>query len=104
MSENTAQAEHLQKTVDALEHSIEKESATGSTTGITSWIKTLSDQKGFQTLVHDLEHLKEAIGGKDGEKVYTLLEKIGHETVKAAEKAEGKSEEVKKDAKTATSY
>ncbi|CAM3774900.1 hypothetical protein MUGA111182_08835 [Mucilaginibacter galii] len=89
MSEAKSEDQHLEKTIDALENSIKNESATGSSTAITSWIKTLSDHKGFQTIVHDLEKLKEAIADKDGKKVYTLLEKLGNETVKAAEKAEG---------------
>lgn len=101
MSEVKSEAEHLEKTIDALENSIEKESATGSSTAITSWIKTLSDHKGYQTIVHDLEKLKAAIADKDGKKVYTLLEKLGNETVKAAEKAEGKeSASIKKLGKT----
>jgi hypothetical protein len=90
MSDTKSEAEHLEKTIDALENSIEKETATGSSTSITSWIKTLSDYKGYQTIVHDLEKLKEAIADKDGKKVYTLLEKLGDATVTAAEKAEGK--------------
>lgn len=101
MSEVHAEAEHLEKTLAALENSIEKESATGSSTSITSWIKTLTDHKGFQTIVHDLEKLKAAIADKDGKKIYTLLEKLGEETVKAAEKAEGKeSASIKKLGKT----
>lgn len=90
MSETKSEAEHLEKTIDALENSIEKETATGSSASITSWIKTLNEQTGFKTIAHDLEKLKEAIADKDGKKIYTLLEKLGDETVKAAEKAEGK--------------
>lgn len=101
MAENKTEAEHLEKTIDALETSIEKESATGSSTGITSWIKTLTEKKGYQTIVHDLEKLKEAVADKDGKKIYTLLEKLGNETVTAAEKAEGKeSASIKKLGKT----
>lgn len=100
MSEQSESA-HLEKTIDALENSVEKESATGSSTSITSWIKTLTEKKGFQTIVHDLEKLKEAIADKDGKKIYTLLEKLGEETVAAAEKAEGKeSASIKKLGKT----
>jgi hypothetical protein len=90
MSETKSEDQHLEKTIEALEHSIENESATGSSTSINSWIKTLSDHKGYQTIVHDLEKLKAAIADKDGKKVYTLLEKLGNETIKAAEKADGK--------------
>ncbi len=90
MAETHTEAEHIEKTIGALENSIEKETATGSSTGITSWIKTLTEHKGFQTIVHDLEKLKEAVADKDGKKIYTLLEKLGDETVKAADKAEGK--------------
>ena len=90
MAEQKSEAEHIEKTIDALENSIEKETATGSSTNITSWIKTLSDKPGYKTIAHDLEKLKEAIADKDGKKISTLLEKLGNETVKAAEKAEGK--------------
>jgi len=90
MSETNSEEQHIEKTIDALENSIEKESQTGSTASINSWIKTLTDRPGYKTIAHDLEKLKEAIADKDGKKVYTLLEKLGNETVKAAEKAEGK--------------
>ncbi len=97
MSEKESEVQHLDKTIEALENSIEKESATGSSTAITSWIKTLSDQKGFKTIVTDLEKLKEAIADKDGKEICKLLEKLGNETVKAAEKAEGgESTKIKK--------
>lgn len=88
MSENNSEVQHLDKTIMALENSIENESATGSSTSITSWIKTLSDQKGYKTIVNDLESLKEAIADKDGKKICSLLEKLGNETVKASEKGE----------------
>ncbi len=101
MSEIKSELEHVEKTVDALENSIEKESQTGSTASINSWIKTLSDRPGYKTIANDLEKLKEAIADKDGKKVYTLLEKLGDATVKAAEKAEGKeSAAIKKLGKT----
>lgn len=90
MSEQKSEAEHIDKTIEALENSIEKETATGSSTSITSWIKTLNEHTGFKTIAHDLEKLKEAIADKDGKKIYTLLEKLGEETTKAADKAEGK--------------
>ncbi|QJD95484.1 hypothetical protein HH214_06145 [Mucilaginibacter robiniae] len=90
MAEEKTEAEHLEKTIDAIEHSIENESATGSTTQISTWIKTLSGRRGFAPIVHDLEKLKEAVDHKDGHKIYTLLEKLGEATVEAAEKAEGK--------------
>ncbi len=90
MAEAKSEAEHIEKTIDALESSIEKETATGSSSSITSWIKTLNEHTGFKTIAHDLEKLKEAIADKDGKKIYTLLEKLGDETTKAAEKAEGK--------------
>ncbi len=90
MAEEKSELEHLEKTTEALENSIEKESQTGSTSGINSWIKTLEGKRGFAPIVHNLEKLKEAIADKDGKKVYTLLEKLGEATVEAAEKAEGK--------------
>lgn len=101
MTENKTELEHLEKTIDALETSIEKESETGLSTGINSWIKTLNEKKGFQTIAHDLEKLKDAVAAKEGKKIYTLLEKLGDETVTAAEKAEGKeSASIKKLGKT----
>ncbi|WP_342644771.1 hypothetical protein [Mucilaginibacter sp. CSA2-8R] len=90
MAEEKSELEHVEKTTEALENSIEKESQTGSTTSINSWIKTLEGKRGYAPIVHNLEKLKEAIADKDGKKVYTLLEKLGEETVAAAEKAEGK--------------
>ena len=41
MSEAKSEEQHLEKTINALENSIKNESATGSSTAITSWIKTL---------------------------------------------------------------
>ncbi|RYE21823.1 MAG: hypothetical protein EOP42_25330 [Sphingobacteriaceae bacterium] len=103
MAEQKSEAEHIEKTIDALENSIEKETATGSSTSITSWIKTLNEHTGFKTIANDLEKLKEAIADKDGKKIYTLLEKLGEETVKAADKAEGKeSTSIKKLGKSLT--
>ena len=89
MAEEKSELEHVEKTTEALENSIEKESQTGSVAGISGWIKTLEGKRGFAPIVHNLEKLKEAIADKDGKKVYTLLEKLGEETVAAAEKAEG---------------
>ncbi len=101
MAESKSEAEHIEKTIGALENSIEKESATGSSASITSWIKTLTEHKGLQTIVHDLEKLKEAIADKDGKKIATLLKKLGDETVKAADKADGKeSDSIKNLGKT----
>ena len=51
--------------------------------------------------MNDLEKWKNAIADKDGKKIATLLEKLGDETVKAADKAEGKeSASIKKLGKT----
>ena len=90
MEDFKSETDHLQSTIETIESGIEKESMTGASPKITSWIKTLQGHRGFTPIVHDLEKLKEAIAGKDSNKVYTLLEKLGNETIAAAEKAEGK--------------
>lgn len=90
MEEIKSETEHLQSTIDVIETGIEKESTTGATPKINSWIKTLQEYKGFTTIVHDLEKLKEAIAAKDSKHIYTLLEKLGNETIAKSEKAEGK--------------
>ena len=84
------ESEHLQSTIDVIENGIEKESTTGALPKITSWIKTLEGHRGFTPIVHDLEKLKDAIGAKDSSKIFSLLEKLGNETIAAADKAEGK--------------
>jgi hypothetical protein len=61
MSETKSEEQHLEKTIDALENSIEKESQTGSTASINSWIKTLTDRPGYKTIAHDLEKLQKGL-------------------------------------------
>ena len=97
MLEIKSEVENVEKTIDALEHSIEKETATGSSSYIASWIKTLHEHKEFKAIADDLEKLKDAVADKDGKMIYTLLQKLGDATVEAAEKAEGKEgESIKK--------
>ncbi|UKT63949.1 hypothetical protein [Pedobacter mucosus] len=97
MATQKSEQEHLDETIEVLETSIEKESKTGASPKINSWIKTLNEKEGFKTIVNDLEKLKEAIADKDGKKIYTLLEKLGEATVSKAEKAKtGESASIKK--------
>ena len=66
-------------------------------TNIEGWEATLekSESAGVKTLVKDLGTLKKYIQAEapDGEKIKTLLAKIGKETVAMAAKAEGKNAE-----------
>ncbi len=66
-------------------------------TNIEGWEATLekSESAGVKTLVKDLGTLKKYIQAEapDGEKIKTLLAKIGKETVAMAGKAEGKNAE-----------
>jgi hypothetical protein len=90
MSNEKSEKEHLENTIEVLENSIEKESKTGASPKITSWIKTLNGMDGFKTIVSDLEKLQTAIADKDGNKVATLMEKLGEATVAKAEKSDDK--------------
>jgi hypothetical protein len=82
---------NLEKTIEQVEDSIEKKTTTGASTSITSWIKTLSENKDLKPIADDLEKLKEAISEKDGATIIELLDKIGQETIEAADKAEDDS-------------
>jgi hypothetical protein len=82
---------NLEKTIEQVEDSIEKKSTTGASTSISSWIKTLSGNEDLKPIADDLEKLKEAISEKDGATIVELLDKIGQETVEAADKAEDDS-------------
>jgi len=79
--------DHLETTTTIIEHDIEKNTTTGATVQLTHWITTLKETKGFETILHDLEKLKTALTHLDGKEIHSLLEKLGHETVKASEKA-----------------
>ena len=81
---------HIDSTIEALETHVEKKSATGVTSAISTWIKTLGSHEEFKDIATDLEDLKTALSDKDGEKISELLAKLGEATTDAAEKAEGK--------------
>jgi hypothetical protein len=82
---------NLEKTIEQVEDSIEKKTTTGASTSISAWIKTLSANEDLKPIADDLEKLKEAISEKDGATIVELLDKIGQETVEAADKAEDDS-------------
>ena len=87
---------HFDTTVEILEEHVKKESTTGISTSISSWIKTLSEHKEFKGIASDLEDLKEAVSKKEGKKIVELMTKLGSDTTKAAEQAEdGQSQKVK---------
>ncbi|WP_294244292.1 hypothetical protein [uncultured Chryseobacterium sp.] len=88
MSEQHAEIEHIEKTIELVETGIENESKTGASPNINSWIKILKDRRGFAPILHDLEKLKDAMADKDSKKICSLLEKLGNATVEAADKAE----------------
>jgi len=58
---DTNSSNHLDSTIESLEHEIEKKSTTGASTSISSWIKTLSSHKELKHIADDLEKLKTAI-------------------------------------------
>lgn len=92
----TTNTAHFDTTVEMLEEHVKKESITGVSTSISSWIKTLSSHKEFKGIAADLEDLKEAVSKKDGKKIVDLMTKLGSETTKAAEGAEdGQSQKIK---------
>jgi hypothetical protein len=81
---------HLDSTIEAIDEHVKKESPTGVTSSISSWIKTLGSHEEFKDIASDLEDLKTALSDKDGQKIAELLAKLGEATTAAAEKAEGK--------------
>jgi hypothetical protein len=80
---------HIDATVKTIEGSVAKSSTTGASTSITSWIKTLNDYPELSGIASNLKKLKEAITLRDGKKIADLMTKLGDETTKAAESAEG---------------
>jgi hypothetical protein len=88
-TQNNGQTEkHVDSTIEAINEHVEKKN-TSVATSIGSWIKTLESHKEFKTIASDLEKLKEALSAKDGKKIVDLMTKLGEETTKAAEEAEG---------------
>jgi hypothetical protein len=82
-------ATHIDSTVKAIENGVEKGSTTGVLTTINGWIKTLESHPELKGIGSNLKKLKEAISAKDGKKIVELMTKLGLETTKAAESAEG---------------
>ena len=82
------QLKHIDSTIETLETHVEKESTTGVTSTINSWIKTLSEHKELKGIATDLEKLQDALAKKDGKSITSLLTKLGDETTKAGENAE----------------
>ena len=85
----TMDAKHIDTTIESLEKHIKDESTTGVSTSITSWIKILEKHEELKDIAADLGILKEAIVDKNGKKIVDLMTKLGKETTKADEQAEG---------------
>ena len=52
-------------------------------------MKTLESHEEFKGIHADLEGLKEALKSKDGGQIVSLMEKLGADTAKAGEDADG---------------
>lgn len=105
MSTTEAQNQkHIDSTIESIEEQVKKESLTGTSNSIGTWMKTLSEHKELKGIAGDLEKLKTAISDKDGKKIVDLMNKLGEETTKAAEQAEGDaSKSIKQLGKTLSS-
>ncbi|MEO5892910.1 MAG: hypothetical protein ABIQ31_21850 [Ferruginibacter sp.] len=87
---------HMESTIDLIDEHVKKESVTGVSNAISSWIKTLEDHKEFKGIAADLEELKTAVSEKNGKQIVSLMTKLGAETTKVADKAEeGQSMKIK---------
>jgi len=84
-----ATSTHLTDTAELVEKHVKDKSTTGISNSISSWVKTLSQHKELKGIADDLESLKEAISAKDGKKIVMLMSKVGSETTKASESADG---------------
>jgi len=97
----TSHSKQLDATIERVEEHVKKESLTGISVSISSWITTLSEYKELEGIASDLEKLKEAISEKDGASIVKLMTKLGEDTTKAAEGAEdGESQKIKMLGKT----
>ena len=85
----TEHSTQIDSTIKAIEDHVEKGTTTGVSASISAWIKKLESQKELKNIAADLEKLKEAISAKEGKKIVELMTKLGSETTKAAESAEG---------------
>jgi hypothetical protein len=80
--------EHIDTTVETINDHVKSESTT-ALTSISSWMKTLEAHDEFKGISENLEALKEALKSKDGPTIVSLMEKLGADTTKAGEGAEG---------------
>lgn len=80
--------EHIDSTIETINDHVKSESTT-ALTGISSWMKTLESHEEFKGISADLGALKEALKSKDSAKIVSLMEKLGADTTKAGEGAEG---------------
>lgn len=85
----TVDAKHIETTISSLEKHVQDKSTTGVSTSISSWVKTLEKHEELKDIASDLGMLQKAIADKDGKKIVDLMTKLGKETTKAAEDAEG---------------
>lgn len=85
----TAQATHLNATIEMIEKDVEKKSLTGASGAINKWITTLDMHEELKSISDKLQKLKNAIADKNGKKIVELMTEAGEETTKAAEMAEG---------------
>jgi hypothetical protein len=86
---SSADSKKIDSTITSIEEHVEKGSATGVSTSINSWIKTLEDYPELEGIADDLEKLKEAISDKNGKKIVEIMTKLGSATTDAAESTEG---------------
>lgn len=92
----TSHTQHIESSIETIEEHVKKESLTGVSASINTWIKTLGEYKELKGISSDLEELKEAISEKNGHSIVKLMTKLGEDTTKAAESAEdGESQKIK---------
>jgi hypothetical protein len=82
-------AAHIDATIESIEKHVKEESATGVSTAINTWIKTLEKHEELKGIAEGLEKLKDAIAEKNGKEIAETMTMLGSETTKAAESAEG---------------
>ena len=85
----TTETTHLQDTAELLEKHVKEQSTTAVSAAISKWIKTLGEYPELEGIAADLTDLKTALSDKDGKKIASLLSKLGTETTKASQSAEG---------------
>ncbi len=85
----TTETKHLTDTAELVDKHVKETSTTGVSAAISKWIKTLGEYEELHGIAADLEDLKTALSDKDGKKIASLLSKLGTDTTKASESAEG---------------